>query len=414
MGTDCPRAWLGFFLAVSTSASAAPLSFRAAITIAQERAPVVRAADRAASALTHAADVANPFLLMPAQLQFTAGARHFEGGIAPGFETQAQFQQPIPLRPVGSTRKQSMTAAQRFAAGRANEARHVVAERTAHAWLGVLFAEKTLVLHTRALDEARNITALARVRVAKGVASPNETALALADEAMAETEQLDAEGQLTEAKLALGSILGVDAASFTLDDHDAPIDTPCPTVDAALTVMRQTHPSVLRAHGHAESLAGDAAYIDALHGVSLGIGFVAARDGTGELLSSALVTIPFPWSTPGHADTLRVQSENDEAVAAHAFEADALTRDVRVAIHDHEHTRATLAAARRAVTALQDAYRIARALVDRGASDLTIAALARQRLIAGEDRALHAEAQVFHGNVRLLAAQGILSEAVTR
>jgi hypothetical protein len=68
---------------------------------------------------------------------------------------------------------------------------------------------------------------------------------------MAETEQLDAEGQLTEAKLALGSILGVDAASFTLDDHDAPIDTPCPTVDAALNVMRQTHPSVLRAHGHA-------------------------------------------------------------------------------------------------------------------------------------------------------------------
>jgi hypothetical protein len=66
------------------------------------------------------------------------------------------------------------------------------------------------------------------------------------------------------------------------------------------------------------------------------------------------------------------------------------------------------------VSALEDAYRIARAWVERGAADLSVAALARQRLILGEDRAIHARAAVYLANVRLLAAQGLLHDGVTR
>jgi outer membrane protein TolC len=97
-----------------------------------------------------------------------------------------------------------------------------------------------------------------------------------------------------------------------------------------------------------------------------------------------------------------------------AFEEEEVLRQLRVAVHEHEHTRAVVASAERAVVALRDAYKIARTLADRGASDLTLATLARQKLIVGEDRALAARAAVVHANVRLLSLSNALLEGLAR
>jgi cobalt-zinc-cadmium efflux system outer membrane protein len=414
MGTRWFGSAVGLFLAITSSAGASPLSFRAALSLAHERAPKVLGAGRAAHGLTAAVDSADPLVALPAQLQVTMGARTFAGARAPGFETQAQFQQYVPLRPVGAARRDVMGAARLTALARSQEELAAVDERAARAWLAVFFAEKSLALHTRAVAEAKSLTELARARVASGLATPNETALALADEAMAETEQLDAEGQLTEAKLLLGSLVDIGPSDIELDDRDAPADVACPTFESALRAMNDRHPSLRRAREQGALAVGEASYVYAQHGSSLGVGFTAAHEGSGESLAAALVTVPLAWSSPGQADVLRARAEADELSAIHTYEHDELVRDLRVALHEHEHTRATHAASLRAVSALEDAYRIARAWVERGAADLSVAALARQRLILGEDRAIHARAAVYLANVRLLAAQGLLHDGVTR
>ena len=413
MGMRSLGSAVGFVLVLTTVAGAAPLSFRDALTLAHGRAPKVLGAERAAHALVDAVAAADPLVALPAQLQLTMGARTFDGARAPGFETQAQFQQPVSLRHVGAARRDVMGAA-RAAAARRQEEIATVDERTARAWLAVFFAEKSLALHTRAVAEAKALTKLAKARVASGVATPNETALALADEAMAETEQLDAEGQLMEAKLVLASLIDVNPNAVELDERDAPADAPCPSFENALRTMNERHPSLRRAREQGALAFGEATYSHAQQGTSLGVGFTAAREGTGESLAAALLTIPLPWSSPGEADLVRGRADAQELAAVHAFEHDELVRDLRVALHEHEHTRATHAASLRAVSALEDAYRIARAWVERGAADLTVAALARQRLILGEDRAIHARAAVYLANVRLLAAQGLLHDEVMR
>lgn len=406
-------AW-GAVLVTTFARAAAPLSFRAALEKAAERSPVARASERAAKLLEEAAEVADPLLVFPGQLQLTGGARLFPEGARPGFDATAQFQQPLPLRPLGRTRKSTMGAAQRAASARAAEARATVVERAAHAWVEVLFAEKSLAIRRRNVDDARALSRIARARVVSGMGLASEHAIALAEEALAETDALDAEGRVTEARVELAALLALDPDGFTLEDADAPLEVPSPVFEALRAVVRERNPALVRANAHAESLAREADYVHAQNGVSLGVGFSAAHEGNGEFVSSALVNVPLAWSSPARAETLRARANAEEANLLRTFEDEEVLRQLRIAVHEHEHTRAVAASAERAVSALREAYRVARALADRGASDLTIATVARQRLLVAEDRALAARAAVVHANVRLLALENSLLEGRPR
>lgn len=404
----------GAWLVAASAHGAAPLSFRAALERAAERSPAARASERAARLLEEAASVADPLLVLPGQLQLTGGSRFFPEGARPGFDATAQFQQPLPLRPVGRSRRNAMDAARVAAVARAAEARGAVLERVAHAWVETLFAERSLALRQRNLDEARVISRIARARVVSGVGVASEQALALADEALAETEVLDAEGRVTEARVALGALVAVEPEDLTLDEAGAPLEVPPPDFPGASKVVRARHPSLERARTYAQSLAREADFLHAQNGVALGLGFSASHEGNGEIVSAALVNVPLAWSSPARAETLRARAEAEEADLMRAFEEEEVLRQLRIAVHEHEHTRAVAASADRAVAALRDAYRIARALADRGATDLTLAALARQRLLTGEDRALGARSSVVHANVRLLALSNALLEGSPR
>lgn len=393
---------------------ATSLTFREALERAASRAPAARASERAAQLLAEAGAVADPFLVMPGQLQLTGGSRFFPAGERPGFDATAQFQQPIPLRPLGASRRVAMDAARESALARAAEARASMVERVAHAWIDAYFAERSLALRQRNLEEARALTRVARARVAAGLAVPSEHALALAEEALAETDALDSEGRITEARVALASLLAVEPDSFALDEAGLPVELAPPDYQRLAPLVRARHPRLERARSEAKTLARDADLLHAHGGTSLGIGFSAAHEGNGELVSSALLNVPLAWSSPVRAETLRARSEAEEADLMRAFEEEDVLRELRIAVHEHEHTRAVAASSEKAVAALRDAYRIARALVDRGTSDLTLAALARQRLLAGEDRSLGARASVVHANVRLLALTNALLEGTSR
>jgi outer membrane protein TolC len=411
------RAWTLMVVAlasVTRPAEAESLGFRAALRLAAQRSPAVRAALRGGEGYERARLAADPLVLLPAQLQLIAGPRRFPDGGALGLDANAQLVQPLPLRPLGASRARALAAARDLAAERANEARLTVAERTAHAWLDAYFAERSLELRQRAREEAKGLSRLARARVASGLAGVGEIALAVADEALTDGEVLDAEGRVTEARLTLGAVLGEPTEELTLDDGDAPAEVPRPTHEAAFAAMRAHHPSLARARAFGEQLSREAEYVHAQLGTSLGVGVVAAREGQGEVVGGALLSLPLAWAPPGQADALRVRAEAEEAALFFEVEEQELARQLRVAIHEHTHTREVLAASAKAVAALAEAYRIARAQVDRGASDFALAALARQRLIVGEDRALRARADVHHANVRLLALQGALLEGATR
>jgi outer membrane protein TolC len=404
----------GAWLVAAFAHGAAPLSFRSALERASERSPAARASERAARLLEEAASVSDPLLLLPGQLQLTGGSRFFPEGARPGFDATAQFQQPLPLRPIGRTRRSAMDAARVAAVARAAEARAAVLERAAHAWVETLFAERSLALRKRNLAEAQVISRIARARVVSGFGAASEQALAVADEALSETEVLDAEGRVTEARVALGALIAVEPEELTLDEAGAPLEVPPPDLEAAARVVRAKHPSLERARTYAQSLAREADFLHAQNGVALGVGFSASHEGNGEVVSSALVNVPLAWSSPARAETLRARAEAEEADLMRAFEEEEVLRQLRIAVHEHEHTRAVAASADRAVAALRDAYRIARALADRGATDLTLATLARQRLLNGEDRALAARASVVHANVRLLSLSNALLEGSPR
>ncbi len=414
MRTVRARAIIAALLLASTARAATPLSFRAALERASERAPAVKASERAASLLEDATAAADPTFTLPAQLQLTGGARLFPDGARPGLDTTAQFQQLVPLRPLGGARRAAMAAARTAAFARAAEARLAVVERAAHAWVETYFSERSLALRQRNLEESRVLTRIARARLASGLGQPAEHALALADEAMAETEALDAEGRVTEARVALGSLLALEPEEIALEDSGVPLEVPTPEYVRFAAIVRAQHPSLARARTYAESLGREAEHLHAQSGTSLGLGFSAAHEGNGEIVSSALVTLPLAWSTPGRAETLRARAEAEEAALMRDFEEEEVLRQLRIAVHEHEHTRAVAASAERAVQALRDAYKVARALADRGASDLTLATLARQKLLAGEDRALAARGAVVHANVRLLALTNALLEGYAR
>jgi outer membrane protein TolC len=387
-----------------------PLGFRAAMRLAADRSPAIRAASHAAQGFERARLVSDPLVLLPAQMQLTAGVRRFPEDRPSAFEGTAQLVQPLPLRPLGGSRARLLASARDLAVARVAEARAAVVERAAHAWLDAAFAERSLALRQRARDEARSLTKLARSRLASGISDEAEVALASADEAVADGDVLDAEGMVTESRLALGALLGDAWSGAELDTGDAPPEAALPSDDDALRAMRARHPALERARRFGEQLAREADYVHAQFANTLGVGLTGAREGTGELVGGALLSIPIALSSPGQADTLRARTEAEEADLFREVEELELVRQLRVALHEHTHTREVLGAANAASRALEHAYRVARAQVGRGASDFALAALARQRLLLGQDRALHAAAAVAHADVRLMALQGALTE----
>ena len=410
MGPASIRLFIGICLVIRATPAAEPVSFRAALRMASERAPLALGSAQSAKTLRRAAERSNPLFLLPAQLQVYSAARRLAADASLGSDTQAQFQQYVPLRPVGATRREAMSAAEALSLARQSEARAVAAERAAHAWLDVFFSQQYQALRGRALTEAESLTKLARARVAAGTASANDTALALADEAIAMAENIEAEGELHEATIALGSLIGLEDDSLAIDPSDAPSNVAPVPHDAALQNMRARHTGVLRARAYEQGVRRDASHFEASQGLNVGIGGVSSREGTGDIFVGALVTLPLAWSTPGEAEVLRAEAALHEASAARAFEEEELHRILRLALHEYDHARDSARASLNALRALQEAYRIARALVDRGAVDLSVAALARQRLIAGETRSIRSNIRILHANVRLLAAQGTLPE----
>jgi outer membrane protein TolC len=405
---------LGLALLSARGAAEELVGIRTAMRLASARAPAVQAAEAASLALAAAERVANPWLLLPGQLQLIAGSRSFPGDGGAGFEASAQFLQPIPLRALGAARARVVRSARELAAARADEARLVIAERAAHAWIDATAAERALALRRGGLDEAKGLTRLARARVESGIAEPDELALALADEALAESEVLDEEGRRTEARLSLAALVGVDERVLALDETEAPFERAPPAVDEAIRALLTRHPALARARIHGQTLALEADYVHAQHGSTLGVGAIAAREGSREVLSGAMLSLPLSWSSPGQSDFLRARAEADEAELFRSVEEQELTRHLRVAIHEHTHTREVLEAARRSASALEHAYRLARARFARGASDVARASIARQRLIASEARTVRAQADVTHASVRLAALTGSLSEGPTR
>ena len=343
-----------------------------------------------------------------------AGARR-PYNLPTGPELAITVQQEISMRGLGGARRRAADWAARAAATDLERARIEGSATAALAWVDLLEAQGLFRLRTAAADDAARLARIAEVRVTSGVATAVERSLARAEVGTAQLAILDAEGRATEARIALANATGsaMDealAADGRLEDTD---DSP---IDGRAVVERLTqHPAVRAAEARAGQASAEGSVARATVGPSFSVGATLWREGSGDHAAAAIVSVPLPFFDPGRYDVGR-QSTVTAAAQSHAARLrDALERETRLAVHDHEHAREVRTQLRDGVVQpTKSALDTAMTAYSAGTNDLGVVLLARRSALAAEERLVSAMADVWRADIRLSALAGTLARGATR
>lgn len=336
------------------------------------------------------------------------GGQRFSNG-ATGLEVGVSLIQDIPLAGVGGNREDTARALISGSKADVSRARLFAAARAAVAWATAREAEEVLMLRTSAKAEAHELLRLARARVAVGTALPSDVATALGEDALADASLLDAEGMLTEAMNGLRFSLG--EAPDATRDPDGPLSfgTDPPLDEATATRLAlERSPSIAIAGARRDLAKGDAALAHAILAPTIGVGASYVHEGTGDNLWTAIVAFPLPFAHPGAYESARQLGTAYAADREVELARAELARAVALAIHECQHTREARAALERAIAPLTEAVRLAKVQVQTGTLDAIALVFARQRLLATQERTLHAAADVVRADVRLEQLAGTL------
>ena len=384
------------------------ISLRDATRLGAARGPdgTVAAAPRAAVAETkRAADAI--FTTLP-RATLIAGDR--VGPQGSSLEVGASVTQDLPLAGVRGARKEAAATYGRVVEQALALARLDGASRAALAWIDLAEADAVLAYRHEGLAQAEAILRSIRVRVAKGAADPIELSLAQGEVATARAAVLAAEGMRFDAEMELRFALGEapDAALATAGDLDG---IPTAPGDEASLIRRaeHSHPQLLLADARAEQARREADLSAATLAPTIGVGVSYLREGTGDQIVTGTISLPLPIARPWAFEASRLRAAVDVARAQGARARAELSREIRSALHEREHTRElhdTLA--REALVPMKEALRLARAQFDAGTIDVTRVLLARQRLVATEEQTVRALADVRRADVRLMRAAGTL------
>lgn len=411
-------------LAVSLLASAAALSASSAraeaLTLPEaarlglERGPAVVRAEAPRGAVAEAKRRANPLVLVPPELTVSVGGRRYGSGV--GLELGASALQRFSTGALGRTRARTAELLGKLTEEELVQARLDDAEQAALAWVDAAYAKELLRLRQASLAEAEQLAGAASLRVKSGVGQPIEVAVALGEKGTALALELDAEGQLTEARAALRFATGLAA--------DRPVDTKGELMasrrahvnEAALVkAAEERHPALRAASARAALAAQETELAAATHAPWFGVGASYVREGTGDQIFLGVVELPLPVVSAGAFDRARQRAVADAQAAEVGLVQRALARDVRLALHEREHARAVLDATLSGARApLEEAFRLARVGYDVGTLDLSAVLLARQRLLAAEEQVLRSTAELERAEVRLQRATGALLEGTGR
>lgn len=406
MGLLVVGLWL---VPAAAAADGEVFDLKRAIERGDERGPGVFVAAAPRAMLEDATSRANPALSIPLRLQAFGGGRMFPTTAPPGVEIQVQAIQELPLRAVGSAREEVGHAELRSVDADVSRAKLDAAARAGIAWVNAREADAIVTLHRAGQREASTIAKTAKAHVDAGTGAPHELAIADAESAIADADLLHEEGVLTEALFELRLATGVPPSEPVGTDGDlfAVDETPIDAADLR-NRARLEHPMSRWADARVAVARGDAKLAWAAHAPVLGLGVLYGHEGTNEQIFAGVVVLPVPWSNAGAFESRRAASVADAAEAHAQLVRNERAMAVEVTIHEHEHTRAERAAVMKALPFLREATRIVRAQYETGSAEIGSLVMARRRLLDGEERYVHATADVRRADLRLGHAAGTL------
>lgn len=375
----------------------------AALGAAQGPDVAVAAAPREAAG--RARNTANPLVVMPATTTLNAGYRW--GKIGAGLEVTGSVVQSFSVRQLGAARADSAKALVESVERGVESARLAAAARALLAWVDTVEAKSVHDLRARARADAEKLAAVAKLRVSSGVAEPLELALAQGELGAAAALELESEGTLTVAQLALRHATG-QAPSRPIEAEGRLDEF---TALGPSSSAPSAHPETREANAVADLAQKDALVARASNAPTFGVGASYQREGTSDQVVMGVVQFPLPLGDFGgysrarqdvQASQLRSQSQRLERELVFRQEQSA---------HEREHARATFdALVQGARDPFREALRLAMVRYEKGPGDLATVLVARQRLTTAEERVLSAAAQVQRADIRHAANLGRLAE----
>lgn len=410
---------LSFLLCLAGSAFADPvrepqsITRQQALILGATRGPGVSlaAAPRAAIASLSKRSVA---LVRPPVL--TLGAGYRAGALTPGAELSVSLAQEVPLAGVGSARAELAKSLAQSVDTDTRRAALEGAARAALAWTNALFAHEVLHLREEGRSQADAILKITQHRVDAGVAPPHELALARGEAAAALAAVLDAEGMEVEALAELRFSIGVPASEsvaatgLLYRSAEQVIDE-----ESAVRAAETRSPTLQLAAARAEQAAREAQLTSAMLGPSLSLGATYVREGTGDRVLLGFVGFPIPLFDAAGFETARQRATQKTAESQVALSRAEAARDIRLALHDRHHFRELRDALQSgALTAFNEAYRLARTQYEVGTAEIGAVLLARQRLLGVQEQLADVAARVQRADIALARATGSLLDEATR
>ena len=387
------------------SEAPAPLDLPHAVARGGEHGPGVAVATAPRGAVLAAQDASHTFFTLPPRLSLQAGPRFYAAGA--GIEIGATLMQDIPLRAIGTARAGVADALLSATDANVDRARLDAMLRAGLAWVAVREAMEIFALRRAAEDDAKELFRVVRARGTAGTVTPGDVAAAEAEVSLAAAAALDGEGAIVEAtaelRFAVAAAAGEELAA--VGDLAVTDDTPSDE-EHALGFALEHNPSVTAARFRALTYDRDATLAHALWAPTISVGAQLVREGNGENVLQGIVAFPFPFSRPGVFEGARARAQADAELQTAELEKAQVTRDVKMALHERQHTRELRAVLKAALAPLHEAERLARITLDAGTHDITALLLARARRIATEERWIRALAAVHAADLRFGRALG--------
>lgn len=399
----------GLFLSTTVSADGhRDLTLREVLRLA-DRSPSLgpaRAEVATAEGLAAEADV---LVTSPPQVSLMVGPRYVavEGTTRP--EVAIALSQSIPLRSQRDARGRVAATALRLGEAGLEMSAAFARLDAALAWVDARVARSLVELRKRSLADAEQLAALGRARIEAGATSPLEGALAQTVVGRARAELLRARGMEHEASTRLRYAVGLGP------DVEARATGPL-----ALSLVRDAgprlaqvaalkHPRLALAGPTAELARAQAELALASAAPSVTFGPSVTREGTGDWLVVAQVSVPLPIVEPGAFAAAQARRRAAVVEAQHERAQAEVTRDVELARHHRDHAgreRRLLEA--EALAPAREAMRITQAQYDAGVVELAEVLAVRREHLAAESRWLDATAELLRAEVRLAFATGQL------
>lgn len=385
--------------------AARELSLTEALLEGAARAPAVRRAAAPRAMLERVAQVGKPALLLPPSLTAQLGPRVSGGSVLP--EVIVGVAQPLSLSGQGQAQAEVARRELGLQTASLNLEKADAALFAGRAWVDLALSHRVLELRAAAMTEAERLVRLSESRVRLGEAEPLELALARSQWATFRASLMEAEGWHFSAATELAITIGADSVELEPKGGLPPPPERTPQTEREDGLVHD------RLLAEESVLEAKARLARANQAPLLAVGLQYQREGTGDQILTGTLSLPLMPKLPGRFQEAQLLAEaavrSEEArwakVRAHL--------EKQRATHELEHARAVFQLlVETALPEAKAALQIVRAKYEVGSIDMTLVAWHTQTVLALEERAATALADVHRAQLSERRASGRLLQEV--